>query len=162
MGSAGTFVGKLAVLTNRNTGQIIAASGIGFSAEIHHHALPLSTVRLDPSQSVEAVDHIMGHLMGNRVANTVFKIFCKEPGVVANTATAALDLIHTGALAPEIKMHGDGVETSPVKLRRFFNTALGGRLNLAHLQFRDWLNHVSQYTWSEPVTIRQIARTANK
>ena len=162
MGSAATFVRELSVLPNRYAGQVITAGSFGLGTEIDHHRLPLSTVGFDPPQPIEAVDHIMGHLVGNRVANTVFKIFCKEPGVIANAAVAAFHLIHTGAFALEIKVHGYGVETAAIKLRRFLNTALSGRLNLAHLKFSNWLNHVYQYTWSEPVTIRQILSTANK
>jgi len=59
-------------------------------------------------------------------------------------------------------MHGYGIESAAIELRGLFNTVFGGRLDLAHLKFRDWLNHEAQYTWSEPVTIREISGTANK
>ena len=162
MGSAATFVRELSVLPNRYAGQVITAGSFGLGTEIDHYRLPLDAMGFDSAQTIEAVDNIVGDFVGDGVAEAIVKIFRKQPGVIANTSIAALDLIHTSALALEVKVHGYGVERTTVKLRGFINTAPSGRLNLAHLKFSNWLDHETQYTWSEPVTIRENSSTANK
>ena len=102
-------------------------------------------MRLDPAQTKETVDQIMGHFMGNRVAEAVFVVFGKQPGIVADAPIATLHLVHARALTFKVEINCNTGKFSPVQAGGFFNTTLSGSLDLAHLEFGYRLNHRAQY-----------------
>lgn len=66
------------------------------------------------SGTIEAVDNIVGHLMGYRITETVLIIFGKQPGIVSNAPLFAAGLVHAGAFAFEIKVYGDAGKVAAI------------------------------------------------
>ena len=62
----------------------------------------------------------MGDLVGHGVTEALFEIFRKQPGVVANASDLRPYLIHAGALALEIKVHGYGVKLALIQPAQAF------------------------------------------
>lgn len=130
MGPASAAIGKALILSGWNTSQIVIPRGFGLSTKIPHHRLPFRPMGFDPAQAVETVDNVMSDFMGYGIAEAVFIIFGKYPGIKTDTALGALHLIHTGTFTTEIKIHRQLLKLTLIKLLSLLNALVSGAPDL--------------------------------
>jgi hypothetical protein len=74
---ATAVIAEALILTRGNACQIVAARSLRHSPKIHHYLAPLNAMGLHSPQAIETVDNVMGHLVGNRIAEAVAVILSK-------------------------------------------------------------------------------------
>ena len=107
MGAASAVIGKALVLAHWYALKAVGTCGMRLYPKINHHLAPFFTMRLNTAQAVQAVNNVMGHFMGHGVGHAVLIVFGKQPGVIANTSTFALHLIHACTFTTKIKIYID-------------------------------------------------------
>src|SRR5690606_22754266 len=117
-----------ALAPERDAARVEIVTRRRLDAEVEHDAPPLRSVRPHTAASVSHVDDVVGHLVGDGVAQVGFEVLREQPRVVADPGARKVADVHAGAGTLEVEQDARRRKHDAVAPRRLGH-ARGARLN---------------------------------